>query len=58
MYKRSIYYLGVNVLMNIALASLIEEIKIVSVTAIRVIYVIAELFYYEPINEFDEWSFT
>ena len=29
----------------------------VSVTAIRVIYVIAELFYYEPINEFDERSF-
>ena len=29
----------------------------VSVTAIRVICVIAELFYYEPINEFDERSF-
>ena len=29
----------------------------VSVTAIRVICVIAELYYYEPINEFDERSF-
>ena len=29
----------------------------VSVTAISVIYMIAELFYYEPINEFDERSF-
>ena len=30
---------------------------LVSVTAIRVMYVILELFYYEPINEFDERSF-
>ena len=29
----------------------------VSVTAIRVINMIAELFYYDPINEFDERSF-
>ena len=31
-----------------------NDSTIVSVTAIRVIYVIAELFYYEPINEFDK----